>query len=368
METTMSDNNQVDTFQNVAHLAPSSIVERLDELGAEHLIPFPDVLSHGPARLDAKRHREDRLDYWRDLYADAADHPGEDVVSDAIHSLEDGYLSPEQIGSVVKHHARDRRVVIWTSPTLQDRLLLWMTFHAIRKSDIPVERVATAEPQISIPDEDDRYFPLRDLEINELVEGFDALIYPEQIYVQAGADLWETFASASPRQFAISVAHTEKFFPEIATLAEDVGRMFPTVDGEGAQTIQLSEFDANLLRQLEENVWKTPFEVLGGDWIEGFDFVGDLAIGARLHRWATAEADRSFVDVREADADAPLFERREYRLAEGGVEICADGFDAGAGVPVLEIGDTRVYAGPTPWVRVVEDKHWWFERFEPDEG
>jgi hypothetical protein len=367
METKMSDNNEVDTFQNVAHLAPSSIADRLEELGAEHLIPFPDVLSHGPARLDPKAHRADRLAYWRSLYEDAADNPDGEVVSDALKSLEDGYLSPEQVGSVVKHHAKDRRIVIWTSPTFQDRLLLWMTFHAAREADVPAERLATAEPQISVPDIEDRYFPLRDLEIDELVEGFDALIYPEPIYTQAGADLWETFASASPRQFAISVAHTEKFFPEIATLAEHYGWMFPSVDNEGGSSIQLSDFDARLLGQLKEGGWKTPFEILGGEWIEDFDFVGDLAIAARLHRWAGLESEEPCLEVRDTTDDAPLFERREYRLTGRGEALMSQGFEVGTDVPVLQIGDTRVYAGPTPWVRVVEDEHWWFERFDPED-
>lgn len=353
-----------DTIQNVAHLAPEAICGDLEELGAEEIIAFPDVLSHGPSHREPKRHRELRLEYWERIYRQAL---GEEDAGQAVEALREGYLSAEQIGSVASHLAEERRIVVWTAPTFQDRLFMWMAFDGLRQAGVPAERIATAEPQVGVPPEGERYYALRDLELEELIGGFDEIVYPEEIYIQAGAQLWQTFGSGSPRKFAISVPHTEKFFPEITTIAENYGWLFPRVRGEGGTTMEVSELDESLLGELSVERWRTPFEVLGGEVVEQFDFVDDLAVAARLYDWATVDETEPYVEVREADGEAGYFERREYRLTEKGEALVEEGMGEGDEAPVLWIGDCRIYAGAKPWVRTIEGEHWWFERFSPEE-
>jgi len=352
-----------DTIQNVAHFVPSGVSGMLEELGAEVVVECNDTLSHGPARQDPKKHRERRLAYWRELYASALD-GDEDEADRAVAELEESYLSAEQIGSKIDQYVEDRRIIIWTTPTFEDRLFLWLCFDAVQGVDVPASRVATAEPQRPVAPEADEYFSLRDLEVDELVEGFDDRVYPKEIYIQAGAQLWQTYGSASPRQFAISVGHTEKFFPNIATIAEDYGAMFPTVEGEGSEQLWPSAFDRQLLEALSRNEWRMPFNLLVGEVVEQFHFVDDLAMVARFQAWADAAEEAPYVESRPVDEPAGVFERREYRLAERGEAVLEEGFGQEDDSPVMEMGNCRIYAGPTPWVRVVEGDHWWFDRFE----
>ncbi len=350
-----------DTVQNVAHFVPTGIADQLEELGAEVVVEFDDALSHGPSREDPKKHRSKRLDYWRQLYEKAVGDAEE--AEDAVSELSSSFLSAEQIGSKATQYVDDRRLVIWTTPTFADRLFVWFCFDAMRKVDVPANRIATAEPQIPTSAEEEGYFALRDLEVDEIVEGFDNLIYPKEIYAQAGAQLWQTFTEASPRQFAISIAHTEKFFPEIGTIGENYGWMFPVCDGEDAERMQLSAFDELLLGTLTSDDWTTPFEVLGSEFIEQFHFIDDLVVAARLVDWARTNENAPYVEHRDTGDDR-LFDRNAYRLTDRGEKLVEEGLDEDDNPPVFEIGDNRIYAGPEPWVKVIEGENWWFDRFD----
>jgi len=355
-----------DTFQNVVHVVPGGVADRLAELGAQQFVEYPDTLSHGPSEEDPKGHRQLRLEYWRGLYGNLLG--GDASVDDPLEELREGYLSTEQVGSVMAHHAEERRVVVWSTPTFEDRLFLWFTFEAAREADLSVDRLATAEPRVPVsPDEED-HFALRDLEVGELAEGFDALVYPKEIYVRTGADLWQTFSSASPRKFAISVPHTEKFFPNIETIAEQYGWMFPVVRGEDSERLFPSRFDRNLLRAVPNEGWSTPFEVLGEPFVDDFHFVDDVAIAARLADWAETGGEAGYLERREESPGGGPFDRFAFRRLEPADRICEEGFDGTDEPPVLKLGDCRIYAGAEPWAKVVDDEFWWFERFEESDG
>ncbi|MFB6351222.1 MAG: DUF1835 domain-containing protein, partial [Bradymonadaceae bacterium] len=181
-----------DTIQNVAHFVPSGVAGMLEELGAEVIVECHDTLSHGPSRRDPKKHRDKRLAYWRGLYERVLGEEAGETVDGAVEELENSYLSAEQIGSKIDQYVEDRRIVIWTTPTLEDRLFMWLCFDAIQGVDVPANRIATAEPQFAASADEEEYFSLRDLEVDELIEGFDDLVYPKEIYIQAGATLWQS--------------------------------------------------------------------------------------------------------------------------------------------------------------------------------
>ncbi len=361
-----------ESLNDAVHFAPTAAAQMLGELDVEHLVEFPDNLAHGPARLDPDRHREARLAYWRQMYEDL----GASSPETALAGLREGYLSTEQLGSVGSYHAGERRLVVWTTPTFSDRLFAWMAFDAFRRADIPAEQIATAEPQVPIEPsaiepasttEDvqaEGYFSLQELELEELLGGWEELFFPVDIYVQAGANLWETYASASPRQFAISVGHTEKFFPDIAQLADDYGQMFPSFDVAQTDRLELSPFDGCLLGALSGDEPRTAFDALGTSCLESMLFVDDLVVAWRLKRWAD---ETEAVALEACDEEAGLFQRHTYTLTDVGRTWLESGAPVGE-IPLMEIGDCRVYGGPTPWARRVDDVEdaWFFERFDSD--
>lgn len=355
-----------DQFDNVTHVAPSTVGEMLTELGATSVVEFPDLLTHGPVSPKPKRHRKARLKYWRNLFESALPEGHDDQIAGAMSLLENGYLTTEQIGSAASHASAGGRIVVWTTPTFEDRLFLWFVFDALLEEGVSFERIATAEPRVelaAVGDEAPRYASLRSLEIDELATGFDDLFYPELVYVEAGANLWETFCSVSPRQFAISIPHTTKFFPEFAVFAEDYGRLFPMVGGERAKRVQLSEFDSDLLGRLSDEP-KSGLEIIDDEFAEKYGFLDDLVYLARLRAWGEAASDDPYV-VGEAVEDAvDIFEQHRYRTTKRGRELLEEGFEAGRKLPIFFIGDARLYAGKKPWVRVISGEHWWFERFD----
>lgn len=354
-----------DTFENVAHVVPTGIVDTIEELGGEHVLEFPDSVAHGPVDDDPKRHRDLRLDYWRGLYDRLLGETDGEMARRRLESLEDGYVSTEQLGSVIAHHARERRVVLWSTPTLEDRLLLWFAFEAANSADVEVRRIGTAEPQVPVTPDEEEYFGLRDLELDELAEGFDELVYPKEIYAEAGANLWQTFASSSPRKFAISIPHTEKFFPNIARLGERYGWLFPVADGEDADRLFPSKLDDTLLASVPSDEWATPLDILGGELVEDFPFIEDLVMAARLVDWARHADEHPYLESRVEDDAAGPFGRLAFRRTERADRICEEGFGEADGAPILEIGDCRVYASSQPWAKIVEGEYWWFERFDP---
>jgi len=351
-----------DSIPQVAHVVPAGVADRLEELGAETVVEFSDNLAHGPSHRKPKRHRELRLDYWYDLYEHLLDDGN--AATEAVDSLHDTYLSTEQLGSVMAHHAAERRVILWTTPTLEDRLFLWFAFEAASRADVSVDRIATAEPHVAVTPEEETYFALRDLEVDELAEGFDNLVYPKEIYAQTGAQLWQTFSSSSPRKFAISVPHTEKFFPNITNLAERYGWMFPVAESEDADRVFPSRFDRTLFRAVPDDAWAPPTEILGGELVEDFPFVDDLAVAARLVDWADASEHAPYLERRVEDADGGPFGRLAFRRTARADRICEEGLGEDDDPPLLLLGDCRIYAGEPPWTKVVDGDYWWFDRFD----
>jgi hypothetical protein len=356
-----------DQFDNVAHIAPATITALLEELGAQSVVEFPDLLTHGPVTTDPKKHRKARLKYWRKLYASILAGDAADQVHGAMHRLEEGYLSAEQIGSAARHAAGGGRIVIWTTPTFEDRLFLWFVLHALIEEGVSVGSIATAEPRVpleGVDGEEVRYASLRGLEVDELAAGFEDLFYPVLVYAEAGANLWETFGSVSPRQFALAIPHTTKFFPEFAVFAEDYGRLFPVVEDKWTKQVSLSEFDRDLLERLDAQEMRSAQEIIDDEFALKYAFLDELVFLARLRAWSDTDTDDAYVVTQANDATEDVFEKFSYRLTERGQELLDEGFEPGRKLPIFFVGDSRLYAGKKPWVRVVEGQHWWFERFD----
>lgn len=356
-------------INEVVHIAPATIAGELAELGAERVAEFPDLLTHGPVARDPKKHRKARLKYWRKLYRSILAGENTASVDELMATLEDGYLSSEQLGSAANHMAKGDRIVVWTTPTFEDRLFLWMVFHALLEEGVEARRIATAEPQVVVSEETDdatRYASLRALETDELVRGYDDLFYPELVYIDAGANLWETFSSSSPRQFAISIPHTRKFFPAFDTFAEDYGNVFPESAGEGAQRLEVSQLDRALLERLAEQESATAHDIIDDELVERFAFLDELVFLGRLRAWSRADESDPYVEAEEHGDEEDVFAQYTYRITERGRGLLEEGFEAGRKLPIFYIGDARLYAGKKPWVKVVSGKYWWFERFQPD--
>jgi hypothetical protein len=356
-----------DQFETVAHLVPATISALLTELGAESVVEFPDLLTHGPVTTNPKKHRKRRLNYWRGLYESILDGDASQQIDAAMARLENGYLSIEQIGSAARRAAGDGRIVIWTTPTLEDRLFLWFAFHALLEEGVPAGRIATAEPRVAleeVEDEDVRYASLRGMQASELAEGFDELFYPVLVYVEAGANLWETFASVSPRQFALAIPHTTKFFPEFDVFAEDYGRLFPIVRGPRAKRVELSQFDHDLLGRLDVEEMRSGRAIIDDAFALKYTSLDELVFLARLRAWSRADKESPYVlAAANEEASSDVFEQFSYRLTERGRALLDDGFEPGRKLPIFSVGDSRLYAGKKPWVRLLDGKHWWFERF-----
>lgn len=358
-----------DTFDRVVHVAPTAIADELGELGAQSVVEFPDLLTHGPVSIDPKRHRKERLAYWRSLMEKVVGRPDTDAADQAMALFEGGYVSSEQVGSAAAQAAGDAQIVVWTTPTLEDRLFLWFCFEALVGQGVEAEQMATAEPRVRLNasgEEEARFASLRGLEPDELVAGYDELFYPKPIYVEAGANLWETFASASPRQIALSIPHTTKFFPEFDVFAEDYGRLFPVARGEGAERLELSALDTDLLSRLEVGQKQTAAEVIDAELGQRYAYLDDLALLARLCDWGNFETAEPYVTY-EVDREADdVFERHAFGLTARGASLLEEGFEAGRTLPLFYVADSRLYAGQKPWVRRIVGGNWWFERFEPE--
>src|SRR5690554_427665 len=184
------------TSERVVDLAPSVAAGVLESLGAESVISFPDLLTHGPVSSDSKRHRKERLKYLRDLYSSL--YPGgaeadKSRVDALMRPLEKGYLTTEQLGSAAGRAAKGGRFVIWTTPTFEDRLFLWFACSALLEEGIAPDRIGIAEPQILLPSPIParaRYANLSQLSEEDLEAELDEICYPGPIYLETAANLW----------------------------------------------------------------------------------------------------------------------------------------------------------------------------------
>lgn len=372
------------TSDRVVDLAPSAAASTLETLGATSVIPFPDVLTHGPVSPDSKRHRKQRLKYLRGFYASL--YSGDvaaikERVDAAMQPFEDGYLTTEQLGSAAGREAKGGRFVIWTTPTLEDRVFLWFACHALLEEGVAIDQIGIAEPQILLPSdvpEEARYANLSQLADVEFEAVFDEVFYPEPIYVETAANLWETFATVSPRQLNMSVGHTRKFFPQFFVFIQDYAFLFPRVSElsgylqkkSSAGALRLSQFDHDLFSSLDEPEFRSAEEVLDEAFLEKYEYLGPLVALSRLRVWGESRGDEApYIIVEpcepnEADSSNPLTQFR-YKRGKRGTVLLEEGFDAGRKLPVFTVGNARTYASKKPWVSAGDGQRWDFERFKP---
>jgi hypothetical protein len=355
-----------DPIDDVTHLAPATIAEHLESLGAESIIGFDDILTQGPCYLDSDKHREQRLQHWETILTGIFD--DEEDIEGYLSVFREGTLTVEQLVSKIQSASNDRRFVVWTTPTWEDRLFCWLAFYALDDAGIEPKRIATAEPRLARATDRQGYVPLKFLEPVELQAGFDDIFYPESIYIEAGARLWKTFVTTSPRQFAITIGHTLKFFPELESFADQYGAVFPNQLSETAERFELSQFDRALFKNFDVSDWRTCNEALTGDFITDYEHLTEMFIVSRIVQWGDEKSlpEPAFrVRTRDSDSRDP-YQRLEFRLTEIGNTFLNQGLESGNQAPMLWIGGSRSYTSTKPWVRVVEDDNWWFERFDPE--
>src|SRR5690554_1356195 len=371
--------------EHVVDLAPSVTGGILKRLGAKSVLTYPDLLTHGPVSADSKRHRKERLKYLRAFYTSLySGNPAANKtqVDAAMRPLEGGYLTAEQFGSAAGRLAKGGRFVIWTTPTFEDRLFLWFACSALLQEGISPDRIGIAEPQILLPSPIParaRYANLRQLSDEDFEAEFDEVFYPEPIYIETAANLWETFASVSPRQLAVSVGHTRKFFPQFFVFIEDFANLFPRAteppgrrrDTRSRHALRLSEFDHDLFANLSDAEFRMADEVLDDDLLEKYAYLGELAALVRLREWGEATGeDASYLIVEpnpeRAPGDADPMAQFRYRLSAAGRALFEDGFEAGRKLPIFTSGNARTYAGKKPWVSLKDESTWNFERFGSD--
>lgn len=350
----------IDPIHAVTHIAPASLAEPLREMGATSVVSWRDDLSHGPVCADPKRHRKIRLKYWRDLYQrvlPASHHVHLDAL---IAPLSQGYLSSQQIGSAAAQAAGDGRIVVWTSPSWRDRLALWHVFDGLRGQGVPAKQLATA--QLATADDGEPQASLLDCSLDALVDAYDDLFYPVSLYVSTGADLWRNFASASPRQWAIAIPHTTKFFPGMPHFAALYGSFFPLAD-DTSDRLRLSDFDRALLTPLSHDSPRSTATLRQDPHVEDFSFLDPLVLASRLRAWSLIDDDNPYVIAQPHEHADDLLEMFSFRLTDRGQDLLAHGCPPSRRLPMLQLGDSRLYAGKQPWVRVVDGDVWYFERF-----
>lgn len=374
-----------ESSEPVVDLAPSVAGKILKGLGAKSVLTYPDILTHGPVSADSKRHRKERMKYLRAFYTSLFS--GEPAaikaqVDEAMRPLEGGYLSAEQFGSAAGRLAKGGRFVVWTTPTFEDRLFLWFACSALLQEGISPARIGIAEPQLLLPSPvaaRARYANLSQLSDEDFEAEFDEIFYPEPIYTETAANLWETFASVSPRQLAVSVGHTRKFFPQFFVFIEDFANLFPRATGPAGrrrdrrarQALGLSAFDHDLFSRLSDAKFCAAHEVLDEDFRQKYAFLGDHVALARLRQWGEARGEgEPYLHVEpnpeRAPGDTDPMVQFRYKLSAPGRALRDDGFEAGRKLPIFTTGNARTYAGTKPWVSVKDGWTWDFERFDPD--
>jgi Domain of unknown function (DUF1835) len=325
------------------------------------VISLWDSLIAGPCDVDRERHGLARVDFlnseWNRL------EPRRRKRQTRINMEENAsvILSYRGISTALTAIPSDRPIVIWSVPTLSDRLSLWWTFDAIDHLGLDRQRIWLCRPR-----------PVLDFEQTEdealltgmgcflgsaFLRGFTDLQQLSSRVIRAGAGLWRRFAGPSPSLFEKACLKKEALFPEVGRLLQYYARLFPSWRRAGSKRMRLSYLDQFILDALSTENWKRPTEVLRADQ-ETFLFLmsllnGDLWLPNRLLDWAEHDKDNPFVLAREERAGVSPYSWRSYRLTARGEAVRRRGMTSVSDAPGFHIGGCQVYDPGRPWVSIL---------------
>ncbi len=272
---------------------------------------------------------------------------GDDETYDHLYSAEVRWETP---------------VVVWATPSIDDRLNLWRTCSWLRDWGIPRRDVLVidlpprprnpgARPRSEPFDYSDSVFHQSDEALRAHLT--TARPWPRERYDQA-VKLWEQYVSPDPRRFARRCLQGVEGFPELGPLWSFLSRFFPRLSAD--RSLHLGRYDELILRALSTE-WLTPVKVYVGDVIqqywEFFSCAGDAAMADRMAGWARHGAVLAVEGAPVPGNEELPMKSHVYRLTERGLQLRA-GLPQLADAPRLPVGGADAYAPEAPWV-VLDD-------------
>jgi hypothetical protein len=323
------------------------------------LIVLTDSLMAGPCKIDRDRHGEGRLAYWQFEF-DRQESPRRRLRPTIVMDRNRlDVISYRGFIAALASFPSDRPIVVWSTPSLSDRVTLWWTLDAIDHLGLDRNRIWTGQPCLDHEATEESLMGLGVYPESAFLRGFESLQPLSAGLLRAGSGLWRSFAGPSPLLFEQACLKRRMFFSEAITLLEYHARLFPGSPRGRSGQLKLSFLDQFILGGLSTDDWKRPFDVLQADK-EKFYFLmnmlnGDQWMPRRLLDWSEHEKDNPLVVRRHERTGVNHFTRTSYLLTARGQTVRRDGMTSVADAPPLHVGGCSVHDPEHPWVSFVDN-------------
>jgi hypothetical protein len=282
----------------------------------------------------------------------------------------DQLLSGRDFTARLAAYPPDRPIVLWTAPSLPDRLAFWWVLDCVRRARLARGRFWVAEPRRAGEGARPGFHPaptLGQYPRETFAAAFAGLRPLDARTALDGAALWRLFAAPSPEGLDRARRSRSPAFPDLRLAAETYGSFFPRVSGRRRPSLKLSEVDQRLLDALEAGEWLRPVDVMRKDFrtLELFLPFSDLLFTHRLREWARHWPSEPALLAKAEPLGPSEFTDVAYRLTPRGDRLRRHGLGRPEEAPPLSVGGCCLYAGSPTWVRRDRGRAWRIERLNP---
>jgi hypothetical protein len=319
------------------------------------VIVLMDCLTLGPCAADPDWHGQCRGAYWH--AQEETDQPRRRKKQPPYVYDRDQFsiISVQGLAAFLEKYPADRPVMIWSTPTLSDRLTLWWLLDALNCLKLDRRRFWLCQPRPAVdPGEDVWTLGLACWPVEWFRRGFaDAQLLSTRM-LQGGAFLWRSFAGPSPIRFRQSCLKRDRLFPEVTKLLALYSLFFPKLARKNSTFVRLSSLDQFLLGNLSTNKWRRPYDIFMADQEEFIFLMGlinsDFWLRRRLFDWTEHQKLDPILLTRPENRGVSPFTTISYRLTSRGQEIQQRGMNNLSAAPLWEIGGCKIYDPERPWV------------------
>lgn len=341
--------SSTDALSRSISLCPGeSFSVALRTLGFQRIVTIDDNLMVGPCGTSYDEHLRKRKRFWKDFmthFPEVTDRS--DIHAWPIHRR---LISKSRFGRLLGSASSDTRIILWTTPSLKDRVVYWWLLNAMSSYGTRVKRCWVVEPKV-LDKRNNVFLPLGSLDLMEIAEAFPSSMPLTKSEMKLGKALWRAFSSCMARDLFSALRKSAEKGAEYRAMAEDYLKFFPALhDGR----FLLSQVDQVIFDHLAARSWKRPIDLLSSKFVKMlFLLTGDEFLPLRLHCWAAATPSDPVLLSRAEPDGRGIFHSASFALTARGVEIKRNGLNRLDEIPRVHLAGC-VGNKNKGWVRITQ--------------
>jgi hypothetical protein len=330
------------------HICPDrSFASALETLGLRNIVTIEDDLMIGPCGVKCGSHFRRRTNFWKKF-------PEGFFGASHATQLRWAVKKPNTragLQQLLGPGSRKAPIVLWTTPTLRDRVPYWRLLSVMSEFGTEHRRCRLIEPTVR---HKRRFVSLGCLDLDEIGVAMATIGLLTESEIALGTMLWQAFALGRPAAFLRCLEEAPSARAGGRDLAESYLAFFPALAPHGR--LKLSKVDQVIFNLLSAHSWKSAIDLIS-KYTRSIDSGGLEFVPFRLLSWARTTRDDPVLLCRvESQQDGDL-RGMLFKLTARGAEFRSRGLPLHDQFPAVHLAGIRPSKSKR-WVRTRKRGRW----------